>query len=268
MTAEMIYVILAQESADNPQNGDAGQNGDIDPGMCGGVIDAPANGDASQAGKLPIGDQWEIATRQALGAARLANGGNLPGYLQRLADVMDAPIIDWRAELRTLADSLLSFDYSYSRPNKRFISQGIYLPGKIPDSVGEIIYVIDISGSVSDDALKAAASEGQGILDSGAVMAITVIYTDTEVKRIERFESGDEFKLESEGGGGTNFDAVMAHIADNEPDARAVIFITDMGVYGDRWGTDPGIPVMWLDTTCQCKPGPSYGQIIPMDIAA
>ena len=208
-----------------------------DPGGCGAVLDAPAD----CAGQESADQMWEIATRQALSVAKTA--GNLPAYLQRLVETLNAPRVDWRETLRRFIDSAACRDYSWTRPNRRHLGSGLILPGLINDGVDHVVCAVDTSGSIGAEQLRQFGGEIRSILDDGAVSRITVIYADARVQAVETFEQGDIVRLHGKGGGGTDFADTFRAIARDHADASAVVYLTDLAVWS--FGEDPGIPVLW-----------------------
>jgi predicted metal-dependent peptidase len=154
----------------------------------------------------------------------------------------------------------------WTRPDKRFIGSGFFMPGRSADSVSCLAAAIDNSGSVSDDELSAFASELQGILDTGKVERLHVVLCDSDVNGSADFVPGDIVRLEGKGGGGTRFGPAFRHLAEHAPDAAAVLYATDLDVAAGDWGTDPGCPVLWLATGGR-RSAP-FGEVIPLDAYA
>lgn len=242
----------------NPGNGTSGApgqsqgqpGGPSEPASCGNggkgeVIDAAPG---HSPGELAAQEsEWQARVRQAVSVARKAAGaGKLPGDIGRTIAELNQPRLDWREVMRRFIDDSSFKVASWSRPSRRFAWSGLILPGNVSDRARHIVNVIDISGSIGDDELKKNASEVQAILDDGATDRVTVVYTDTEVRRVVEFEPGDVVKLESDGGGGTDFRAVFSWIDDSTPDASAIVFMTDCDVR--QWGTEPACPVLWIVT--------------------
>ena len=233
MGAEEVYRILEEE-------GEGGGLGS-DPGGCGGVIDACSAFD--EAGLAEAKADIETKVRQAAAIANGKMAGNMPAGLKRLIDRLTRPVIDWRSVLRRFIDESNVKDFSWARPNRRFLHQNMVLPGVVSDGVSHLVVCVDTSGSIDGKALAAFASEINGAFGDGMVDRITVIYADTQVQRVETYEAGDELTLEPKGGGGTAFSDVFRWIGENAGDASAIIFFTDLYVYD--FGEAPHCPVIW-----------------------
>ena len=240
--AEEIYKILGnQDQQDDEQPGNQPQAGGNDPGACGEIRDAaPAHAPAELAAQEA---EWKANVRQALAVAKAQNAGSIPDYLKTLDVETIAPRIDWRGELRRFIDQSNVKDYSWSRPNRRFIGQGLILPGFVADSLSHLIVAIDTSGSIDKEALSVFTAELGASLDEGAADRVTVVYCDATVKGTATFERGDSLSISPIGGGGTRFAPVFDWISVNAPDASAVIYFTDLDCHD--FGNQPDAPVLW-----------------------
>lgn len=244
MTAEDIYAELQHQRAAKPQSkpggqpGGNGQPGGDDPGGCGQILDA-----ADADGMAAAAADWQARVRQAAGIAKAQNAGTLPGDISRLIETLNAPLVSWRDVLRRFVDESATREYSWTRPNRRHIARGQILPGYMSDGLNHLVAVLDTSGSVSNDLLQGFAGELQAAMDERAADKLTIIYTDTKVQGAETFSQGELLELNPAGGGGTNFAAAFTWIADNVPDASAVLYFTDMETRD--FGLEPPCPVLW-----------------------
>lgn len=251
LSAEQIFSVIERENKEDERNGNtprhqAGSGDMLEP------IDRdtglPMSGDA----KADLADQWQANVSQALGAARKAGtfgeaGGHVPSHLESVTATIRAPnIIDWRQPLRAFIDNLGSVENTWSKLSRRGLSYGMALQGEEIVRPSLIAVIVDRSGSMDETKCNQAIIEGQSMLDDMACDAIDVIYTDTRVHAIDHYEAGDTLTLRTGMGGGTNFDAVMAHIRDSTEAYAAVIFITDGQT--SSFGAEPDCPVLWAIT--------------------
>ena len=230
-----------------PGQGDASGQGESDkPGQAaarngiGGIM-KPGQGTEAEAAEMA--DKWQVIARQAASIAKARNAGTLPGFAARVIDAISAPAVDYRELLAELINSKITVDYSFSRPNRRLIQYGFYLPGIVVDSIDHLIFAIDTSGSIDQTMLANAASEVIGAMESGKVRKLTVIFADRRVCAVQEFELGDDIALMPQGGGGTAFSDTFRWIEANASDATAVIYLTDLEV--SDYGTEPAMPVFW-----------------------
>jgi predicted metal-dependent peptidase len=231
-----------------PANGNSTGEGSApinapDPGGCGGILDAaPAH---DPVGRAEAERDWQTRLRQAAAIAR-TQAGTLPGFIKRIIDELNNPVIDWRVELRRFTDLSSHKDYTWARPSRRHLWRGLILPGLRPDRPAHVVLIIDSSGSVYDGRPQEKfCGEMQTILNDGACDKVTAIYADTRVaSEPVTFEAGDLIKLEVKGGGGTAFREPLQWVTDNIPDAAAIIYFTDAET--SDWGDEPAsCPVLW-----------------------
>jgi len=179
----------------------------------------------------------------AVSVARANNAGSTPGYLERLVTQLKRPKVSWRDLTRQFIDQSMTTDYSYRRPNRRYISSGLILPGNVPDALHELVMFVDCSGSISDEMMRSYVSEVAGALDDGTTDKLWVVYADDGVRHVDEYLPGDVVKCKTLGAGGTDFDESFEWLRKNAPDAAAAIYLTDMETCS--FGEDPGIPTLW-----------------------
>jgi predicted metal-dependent peptidase len=233
----------------------APKGGNGDPGGCGGVLDA---GSGSPADASDQEDQWRAATAQAESAAK--GRGNLPSGLARMVDQVVRPPADWKAVLREFVSRYAKSDFSWTRPNRRFIAQGLYLPGMHSEDLGEVLVLVDTSGSIGKAQLSAFANELDGILSSFDCTA-TVVYHDTHPHKVTEHSSTDgPFTLEPVGGGGTSHEWLNEWLDKHGSSPACCVALTDLDT---AFGPDPGVPVLWA-VTGGLKTAP-FGRVVNID---
>lgn len=238
LSAEAIYIRLCAEPDPIP-----GKGGAFGSGM-GEVSDAPAqdgNGPASEADMAAQAREWDIALSQAAQASRGA--GKLPGEVDRFAKGTVREAQDWRVILRRFVDAASERQSSWSRPDRRFIGSGLYLPAKIPDGLGPVVVAVDTSGSINQTALGLFSAELNAIISDARPEAVIVIYCDTDIRRVDVAEAGEPVEISAKGGGGTSFRPPFEHVADEGITPACLIYLTDLD--SRRFPDDPGYPVIW-----------------------
>jgi predicted metal-dependent peptidase len=250
LSAEEYYTLLPK-----PPEGQGGDKGGDDPGGCGGVRD-PGDGSPSDAQDQKA--DWEAAAAVAESAAK--SRGTMPAGLARMVDEVLRPPADWRAILREFVSSAAKNDFSWSRPNRRYIAQGLYLPGLHSEELGDVLVLVDTSGSIGKQQLDSFATELNGILDSFDCQA-TVVYHDSEVQHVQEHRSSDgPLVLEPKGGGGTSHAWLNEWINREGKSPACIVALTDL--WSD-FGPDPGVPTLWAVTGDNTNA--PFGQVVNID---
>jgi predicted metal-dependent peptidase len=269
MTAEQVYNLLPKPSPspkDEPQ--DQGQpkekgQGAPKPGRAGEVRPAPGIADPSKPATPQEIKEIESATKENIAFAETYSNkyGSGPGTLQKTISDIIRPEIPWETLLRRFMDKLEQADYSWMKPNRRYLSQGLYLPSIMNEPAACLGIGVDLSGSINQKQIDAAAAELSGILALGRIEAV-VIYFDTQVVKIERYTPEDlPLKFDVRAGGGTDFRPLFQYIENQAFDPSALIIFTDLdGIM--PVGPFP-YPVLWINTGRRELPAP-FGEVITM----
>ena len=185
----------------------------------------------------------EAVRQGALVAGKMGSGGD-----RDLAELLQ-PQVNWREVLREFVQTTCTgSDYStYRRPNRRYLSSGLYMPSGISEQVGELVLAIDTSGSIGQRELAAFLTEVKEICDTVNPDGVRLMYWDTRVCRDEKYDvhelDGLVQSTKPAGGGGTDVTCVTDYIRDNNINAQAAIVLTDGHLYGG-WGQWT-MPVLW-----------------------
>jgi predicted metal-dependent peptidase len=188
------------------------------------------------------------AIRQGQMAAKKMGAGGA-GDLLGLGELLKSRV-DWKAQLREFMTSTCTDkqESSWRRPNRRYLHQDIIMPTLIGESMNEVVFARDASGSMlCRNRLVKATSEMVALARALRIEKIHLIDWDGEVGRhlqftAETFEGAPE--VESvKGGGGTDPSCVAAYLKEKRIKPNAVVIFTDGEV--PSWGTWE-VPVLWL----------------------
>ena len=278
MSAEQIYNLLEsdqdsdpngdndpQPAGSNGSNGSPDQNKAGDPsipetdGGIGQVLDAPEESDDSPTIEEQT-REWEIAVKQAVTVAQQA--GKVPAGFDRAMEGVAEAAINWRELLRRLWSETTASDYSWMRPNRRHLWNGLYLPGVIKEGVEEIVIAVDCSGSISGRQLRIFEAEARSILEGQRPERVYVLYFDAVVQRVEIYEAGQPISLNPAGGGGTEFGPCFEWVEERGITPQTMVFLTDL--YGSFPSIAPCYPVLWASTGRRQAP---FGEVIPVEAA-
>ena len=145
-------------------------------------------------------------------------------------------------------DGLLRGEVSWTRPNRRFVQHGLYLPGWRRIGPGRIAYVLDTSGSITAHELAIYTAGVLGILEETGLGEIVLIQCDARVRHVDYLRAGETFdRIEVHGRGGTRFQPAFDWIADSGLAFSAIVYATDLDCIDEP--QEPGLPVIWLTRT-------------------
>ena len=185
----------------------------------------------------------EAIRQGALVAGKTGSGGD-----RDLVELLK-PQIDWREVLREFVTTTCTgSDYStWQRPNRRYISAGVYMPSGISESIGELVIAIDTSGSIGQPELSRFLTEVKEICDTVHPEKVRLLYWDTQVCGDEKYEMHELDDLikstKPQGGGGTMIECVPEHITKEGIKPQACIILTD-GYLGGSRGKKSS-PTLW-----------------------
>jgi predicted metal-dependent peptidase len=257
MSAEQIYAKLP---AGDPDGNEGAADGN-DPGMCGGVSDAPGDAPGQQASKDELeqaAQEWKVATVQAAQSARVM--GELPGALERVISDLVEPVYDWRELLRRFVDTNARNDYQWFPPNRRHVGNGVILPSLRSQELKNVTMALDTSGSISDSDLAAFEAEVRTIVEEYRADT-TVIYCDSKVQLVERFDADTPVTLSPKGGGGTDYRPIFSHIEESGEVPLCLVVQTD-GWCEKFPEEQPQYPTLWVLTRRNGCFRPGFGEVI------
>lgn len=253
--SEWIYDRLPDAPASSGGSSDAARPGS----SLGDVRDAPAGSKDDSSKDAPMSEaDWQQATRSATAAA--ASRGHLPQSMQQQINEATQSRVDWRSLLRRYVQEVARADYSWSRPSRRYLAAGMFLPSLHSEACGRIAVAVDTSGSIDTVLLGQFAAEIRAIADELQPSSVEVLYCDARVHRVDVFERGDYIDMHAIGRGGTSFAPVFARI-DKDGDIPAVlIYLTDLD--GAMPTKAPEYPVIWAVYGRGSHSAP-FGDVVP-----
>lgn len=220
------------------------------------ALDEVLPGIATQAESNAI--EWKIATIQAAQQAKAA--GNLPSSMSRFIEDATKPQVNWREQLRRFVTQISKDDYAWSRPNRRYLSAGLYLPGLYSESMGDIVVCVDTSGSIDQKTLDTFGAEIKSIVAAVRPANTHVIYCDAEVNHVDTFGPYDDMRFKLHGGGGTDFNPPFEHVEQQQLRPECLVYLTDG--YGP-FPNQPDYATLWVMTT---DVEPPFGETIRIEV--
>ena len=176
--------------------------------------------------------------------------GLFPLFAQRLLEELHKSQTDWRTILNDFIHEEV-VDYSFSPPDRRFDDSPFFLPdfNDKDETVEDILFMIDTSGSMSDKMITAAYSEIKGAIDQfDGKLKGWLGFFDAAIIEPKEFSNEEELRvIRPAGGGGTDFQIIFEYIAKwmKKPPA-SIIILTDGYAPFPQEKLAMGIPVLWL----------------------
>lgn len=200
-------------------------------------------------------DVWVKRFEDACEAVSIRDPSNqrglLPLFAARFFKELKKPQTDWRTILNDFVQEEVT-DYSFMPPDRRFDESPFFLPdfNDKDDFVEDILFMIDTSGSMSDDMITEAYSEVKGAIDQfDGKLKGWLGFFDAAIVEPKPFANEVEFRvIKPTGGGGTDFqiifEYIQKHMQDKPP--ASIIILTDGFAPFPKEKTAGNIPVLWL----------------------
>jgi predicted metal-dependent peptidase len=245
MHTKQVFDILKQEKKEGGDKGEGDGDGE-------GFDEHGWEGakELSEEEKKELEKDIDQALRQGKIAAERA--GNKAGTGNRELEDLLNPKVDWKEALQEFTKQSCSGneDTSWRRPNRRFVSQDVYLPSRISTRVGHVVVGADTSGSIQGPILTKFLSEVKGVCDMVNPGRLDLIYWDAGVAGHEIYGEGG-IPLDSlvsstkpRGGGGTDPRCMMRYLKAENITPDCIIMLTDGEI--PNWGDEWNAPILWV----------------------
>lgn len=195
--------------------------------------------------------------------------GDIPLCAERLYNELKNPQTDWREILADFISEEVC-DYSFMPPDRRFDDSPFYLPdfNDTEPVVKDILFMIDTSGSMSDEMITAAHAEVKGAIDQfNGKLQGWLGFFDASVVPPKPFENEEEFSIiKAKGGGGTSFHVIFEYVKKEMSDRlpASIIILTDGYAPFPNEASANYIPVLWLLNNNEVKP--PWGKMARIEI--
>ena len=176
-----------------------------DPGGAGGFFE-PRDEDGNELSEDELREMavdMQIAAAQAAATAKAQ--GKSPAGVERIIGETAQETISWQDKLAKFASTHIKTDYTWARPNRRMIGQGLYLPSFKKENIGEVVIVIDTSGSVDDEQVNLFFKNINRIMDECNPDVVHVMSCDAAVHSVDSYARGEEIKPKILGQRGDRF---------------------------------------------------------------
>jgi predicted metal-dependent peptidase len=134
-----------------------------------------------------------------------------------------------------------------------FQSTGLVCAGRRTRNAGDIVLVLDTSGSIGQATYDRFLQEAQAVLDELKPERMHLLSVSHEVADAVTLEAGDTVPTKLKGGGGTLFRPAFDWVRENVYDPDVMVYLTDGDSSDLPTITDVDYPLLWLSTYTQPK---------------
>jgi predicted metal-dependent peptidase len=217
--------------------------------------------------------ELQKAKQSTAAAMELARArGNLPASLQIFCEKILEPTVAWEDHLFSqFARKLGSGGYDFRRPDRRFLTRDIIVPGRTGFAAELVIVGMDTSGSIFGvpSLVDRWWGETSGILEQIRPKEIHVVFCDAKVQKVIVIDDPSELaevaKLGVKGGGGTRFEPVFEYADKLNRNIDCLAYLTDG--YGSFPKEAPRYPVIWGDISGRKDMYP-FGDVVTIPVPA
>lgn len=216
-------------------------------------------GDDEIAGQQDVWLQRMVNATDIISSMGGKDRGTMPLAAERIIEALKNPILDWRTILNDFVQEEIC-DYSFAPPDRRMEGSPFFLPdfNEKDEKAKDILFMIDTSGSMSDEDITQCYSEIYGAIGQfdGKLQGKLGFFDATVVEPIP-FEDEDEFRIiRPKGGGGTSFHIIFDYVEKymQEELPVSIVILTDGCAPWPEETAALGIPVLWIINNNQFNP--------------
>ena len=223
----------------------------------------------------PNASPEEVAAKQAditnaiikgMTASKMAGDdpGSIPGEIAIQIEELLNPQLPWTILLQDYVTGFVKDEYTYRRPNRRMLPNGLVMPSQHSEKLTEVVVGVDTSCSVSDLEFTAFLSEIHDIKERMKPEKMTIIDFDTSIKKVHKLSEFDGIdSVKFHGRGGTDIHPLMKWAKKNQP----VVLIVFSDMYFDIDASDdPDIPVLWISVNNKSHDHLVFGDVLDFEI--
>lgn len=204
------------------------------------------------------------AAHSVMGMGPSLKYGAIPASILRRIGNLKKPQIDWKTVLNEFIEEEIT-DFTFSPPDRRFDDCTFFLPdyNDKEAAVKDILFMVDISGSMKDEMITAVYSEVKGALEQfDGRLKGRLGFFEVNVTKPKEFDSVEDIlALKPVGGGGTSFYSIFRYIEKNMTGSlpQCIVILTDGFAEFPEEKYALGIPVLWI--LCNDRVLPPWGKV-------
>lgn len=196
-----------------------------------------------EARELTEEEAIEVEKNVMKAAQKAREAGKMPGDYEQIIENTYMGKVDWRDHLRKFLGGGHDRERTWSRPSRRY--PDIVMPGMAPYGPGEIVVVIDTSGSIDEKLGQKFVDEVAKINEDMTPEKIHVVCCDARVQWTRTYTGYEAIdQVQFKGRGGTDFRPPFEWVKENNINPKALVYFTDL--FCSSYPETPDYPVMWL----------------------
>lgn len=168
---------------------------------------------------------------------------------------------DWVRQLKDWMTSRVDEGWNKLFNTQMYSSTGMVCAGRESKAAGELVVVIDTSGSIYDDLLTMFLDTVEEFLNEVKPRVLHLVSADYRVRETYELREGDIIPRKLKGGGGTAFVPSFEWAEENVPHCDGLVYITDGATYDLQDIHEPDFPVFWVSWWRQAEDYP-FGEAV------
>lgn len=260
------------------ENGGPGGNGKGGPGSKPGTgnsdgnngfdnaVQPPGTSTPGQTPQTRNQQQWQMETATAQRMEQQRTHGNMSAALKHLFDEILQPTVPWTDYIEVICKRLIGTGaYTWKKPDRRFITRDLYMPGRSGQGAGWLVVWGDTSGSIGEAELNKYLGELRGVIEDTHPARLTVIWCDAAIRHVDEITDMadlENVKARGVGGrGGTSVEPVFEWISEQRGEVPDMfIGLTDGAL---SFPEKPLYPTVWatVDKSAEFP----YGEVVGID---
>lgn len=187
----------------------------------------------------------ETLVKASVRAKMAKEYGDIPSDIVIKLEELLNPKLPWNVILQKFMNDFAKEDYSFRRPNRRFMGGSVIMPSLHSESLGHIACAVDTSCSVTDEQFNMFRTELADIKKRLKPKLMTITDFDTEIRAVHKLSPQDNIEnVHFSGRGGTNMHPVFGYYTEPQNKPQVLIMFSDMECSAIT--EDPGFPVIWI----------------------
>lgn len=203
--------------------------------------------------------EWQ----EAISAAALGAGDEVGEQMERAFRKVAAKRQSYIEVLERFLCQRAQTTDDWGKRNRRF--NDVYLPSRGGVGITRAVFALDTSASITEKMLAQFGDAVERVWSEAGMGSATVVHIDTQIRRVEEYDSVPQFE-KVYGGGGTKFAPLFQYVRERieaGDEIACVIYLTDQENYDGAFVEEYSeIPTLWINPGI-AQPAP-FGEVCSM----